>query len=165
MVHGAPKLDRIDIRILSHLQKNGRATNVELAEAVGLSASPCTARVKRLEKAGYITGYSAQVQLQKLGSTVIIYTQITLADHRSQDFSRFESRVRQMSEVTECYLVSGGYDYLIKFVAFSIQHYQETMERMLAMNIGVEKYFSYVVMKPVFVKQHHDLEGFLNRTE
>lgn len=160
MVAGAPKLDRIDLRILAHLQRNGRVTNVDLAEAVGLSASPCLMRVKRLEKAGYITGYGAHVSLQKLGDTVTIYTEVTLSDHRQADFARFEASIRRMNEVVECHLVSGGYDYLLKFVTRSIPHYQETIEHLLALGIGIEKYFSYVVIKSVFVKHHQDLEAF-----
>src|SRR3712207_6665914 len=103
-----PKLDRIDLRILSHLQKNGRITNVDLAEAVGLSASPCLMRLKRLEKAGYITGYSAHVDLRKLGETITVFTEVTLSDHRRNDFGRFEAYVRNVDEVVECHLVSGG---------------------------------------------------------
>ena len=116
MIMGTPKLDRIDVRILSLLQKNGRVTNVELADAVGLSASPCLVRVKRLEKAGYITGYGAHIQMQKLGDTQMIFTEVTLSDHRMSDFARFEAHVRKVDEITECHLVSGGYDYLLKFV-------------------------------------------------
>uniref|UniRef100_UPI00192D9A01 Lrp/AsnC family transcriptional regulator n=1 Tax=Belnapia mucosa TaxID=2804532 RepID=UPI00192D9A01 len=157
---GVPKLDRIDLRILAHLQKNGRATNVDLAEAVGLSPSPCLTRVKRLEKAGYIAGYGAHLNLQKLGDTVTIYTEVTLSDHRSADFQRFEASIRGMSEVVECHLVSGGYDYLLKFMTRSIPHYQERIEHMLALSIGIEKYFSYIVIKSVFVKHAYDLEVF-----
>ena len=161
MVGGGSKLDRIDIRILSHLQKNGRVTNVELADAVGLSASPCLVRVKRLEKAGYITGYGAHIQMQKLGATQMIFTEVTLSDHRSSDFARFEQYVRKVDEVVECHLVSGGYDYLLKFVTRNVPHYQEVMERLLEVGIGIEKYFSYVVIKSVFVKQYLPLEKFL----
>ncbi|WP_419900848.1 Lrp/AsnC family transcriptional regulator [Roseomonas sp. USHLN139] len=160
MVNGLPRLDRIDLRILTHLQKNGRMTNVDLADAVGLSASPCLMRVKRLEKAGYITGYGAQIQLQKLGDTMTIFTEVTLSDHRSHDFQRFEARIRAVDEVIECHLVSGGYDYLLKFMCRSVQHYQETIEALLAQNVGIEKYFSYVVIKTVFTKQHYPLERF-----
>jgi DNA-binding Lrp family transcriptional regulator len=161
MVGGAPKLDRIDLRILSHLQKNGRVTNVELAEAVGLSASPCLVRVRRLEKAGYITGYGAHIQMQKLREIQLVFTEVTLSDHRAADFARFESYVRKVDEITECHLVSGGYDYLLKFITRNVPHYQETIERMLEMGIGIEKYFSYVVIKSVFAKQHYPLERLL----
>ncbi len=160
MVGGAPKLDRIDLRILSHLQKFGRVTNVELADAVGLSPSPCLVRVKRLEKAGYITGYGAQIQMQKLGSMQLIFTEVTLSDHRSSDFARFESHIRKIDEIVECHLVSGGYDYLLKFVARNVPHYQEIIERLLDAGIGIEKYFSYVVIKTIFAKQHYPIERF-----
>ena len=87
------KLDRIDLRILSQLQKRGRITNVELADAVGLSPSPCLIRVKRLEKAGYIIGYGAQIQLEKLGDVQIVFTEVTLADHRREDFIKFVNAI------------------------------------------------------------------------
>lgn len=160
MMTPLPKLDRIDLKILSHLQKNGRITNVDLAEAVGLSASPCLMRVKRLEKAGYIIGYGAQIAMNKLGDTMTIFTEVTLSDHRSRDFTRFESAIKAVDEVVECHLVSGGYDYLLRFMTRSIQHYQDTIEYLLSLNIGIEKYFSYVVIKTVFTKHHHPLENF-----
>jgi DNA-binding Lrp family transcriptional regulator len=162
---GLPKLDRIDLRILSHLQKNGRLTNIDLAEVVGLSASPCLMRLKRLEKAGYITGYSAHVNLQKLGDTITVFTEVTLSDHRRNDFGRFESYVRNVDEVVECHLVSGGYDYLLKFVARSVAHYQSVIEHLLEQNIGIDKYFSYIVIKSVFVKNHLPLEDFFTPQE
>ena len=162
MTGGAPKLDRIDLQILSFLQTNGRATNVTLADAVGLSASPCLMRVKRLEKAGYITGYGAHIQMQKLGDTLTVFTEVTLSDHRTADFARFEATVRTVDEVIECHLVSGGYDYLLRFVARSVQHYQDTIERLLGLPIGIEKYFSYVVIKSIFVKRHYPLERFFS---
>ncbi len=158
MAPGQPRLDRIDLRILAHLQKNGRATNVELADAVGLSPSPCLQRVRRLEKAGFILGYGAQLHLPKLGDTLTVFTEVTLADHRLSDFARFEAAIAKVDEVVECHLVSGGYDYLLRFVARSIPDYQETMERVLQSEIGIEKYFSYIVMKSVFVKWHMPLE-------
>ncbi len=160
-----PRLDRIDLRILAHLQRNGRVKNVDLADAVGLSASPCLMRVKRLEKAGYILGYGAHVHLQKLGGTLTVFTEVTLADHRIGDFARFEAAIGKVEEAIECHLVSGGYDYLLKFVARSIPDYQETIERILMSEIGIEKYFSYIVMKSVFVKQSLPLERLYGADE
>jgi DNA-binding Lrp family transcriptional regulator len=157
---GLPKLDRIDLRILAHLQRNARMTNVELADAVGLSTSPCLVRVKRLEKAGYIAGYGAEIEMRKLGDTTSIFTEVTLADHRMQDFARFEAAVRGVDEVLECHLVSGGYDYMLRFMTRSIQHYQEVMEDLLSRNVGIEKYFSYIVIKTVFARRHYPLERF-----
>ena len=145
----AIKLDRIDINILAQLQQNAKLTNVNLADAVGLSPSPCLQRVKRLEKAGYITTYKAQINLAKLGEHITVFTEFTLNDHRREDFVKFEAEIRRYESVQECHLVSGGYDYLIKFVARSVAHYQEIIEHILERNIGVDKYFSYVVIKTI----------------
>ena len=149
-----PRLDRIDLKILAQLQRNGRMTNVVLSEAVGLSASPCLLRVKRLEKAGYITGYGAQIDLAKLGETVSVFTEVTLNDHRLDDFARFESEIARVEEVVECHLISGGYDYLLKFVARGVGHYQEVVEGLLQRDIGIAKYFSYIVIKSPIIKHH-----------
>ncbi len=154
-----PKLDRIDLNILAVLQRSGRITNVELAKEVCLSASPCLARVKRLENAGYITGYSAQVDLQKLGSSLTVFTEVTLAEHRSHDFARFEKSVFQINEVLECHLVSGGYDYLLKFMTRDVAQYQAIIERMLSSDYGIERYFSYIVIKSPFIKHHQPIQA------
>jgi DNA-binding Lrp family transcriptional regulator len=154
----ALKLDRIDIRILGYLQRNGRTTNVDLADAIGLSPSPCLIRVKRLEKAGFITGYGAHVQLEKLGNVQMVFTQVTLSDHRREDFAKFEASIRSVDEIIECHLVSGGFDYLLKFVTRSVLHYQSIVEELLERRIGIEKYFSYIVIKSPFVKHHYPIE-------
>ncbi|MET0364210.1 MAG: Lrp/AsnC family transcriptional regulator [Sphingobium sp.] len=152
------KLDRIDLKILAQLQQAGRMTNVELADAVGLSPSPCLTRVKRLEKADFITGYSAQINLNKLGEMLTVFTEVTLTEHRSGDFSRFETKIRKMDEIVECHLVSGGYDYLLKFVTRGVSHYQSIKEGMLEGDYGIEKYFSYVVIKSPFIKHHYPIQ-------
>jgi DNA-binding Lrp family transcriptional regulator len=162
MASNSPKLDRIDIKILSELQKNGRVSNVDLADAVGLSPSPCLKRVKSLQKAGYIVGYNAQINLAKLGPTLLVFTEVTLADHRHSDFTRFEAAVKRFDEIIECHLVSGGYDYLLKFITRSITEYQEIIESLLDMNIGIEKYFSYVVIKSPFVKKYYSLTALFD---
>jgi DNA-binding Lrp family transcriptional regulator len=130
------KLDKIDIKILSELQKNGRISNVELAELVHLSASPCLMRVKKLQAEGYITGYSAQIDVSKLGQTLTVFTEITLKNHRQNDFARFLGTVEKIDSVIECHLVSGGYDYLVKFITAGITEYQAIMERLVEMDIG-----------------------------
>lgn len=159
------KLDRIDLKILAELQKQGRITNVELADAVGLSPSPCLTRVKRLEAAGYIIGYSAQLELRKLGDVLTVFTQVTLSDHRSDDFARFEAAIRGIGEIVECHLVSGGHDYLLKFITNGVNHYQSVVEIMLERNIGIEKYFSYIVIKTPFVKTHYPIERLFGQDE
>jgi DNA-binding Lrp family transcriptional regulator len=146
-VHGLPKLDRYDLNILSALQANGRMTYQDLGESVGLSASPCLQRVKRLEAAGYIAGYGAWIELHKLRGLTTVFTSVTLHSHAQGDFLRFEAGIRSYSELIECHLVSGGFDYLLKFVTRSVSHYQSIIEEILSKGIGVEKYFSYIVIK------------------
>ncbi|MBB3954578.1 Lrp/AsnC family transcriptional regulator [Novosphingobium sediminicola] len=159
-----PKLDRIDLKILAKLQQAGRVTNVELADAVGLSPSPCLTRVKRLEQAGYITGYGAHLNLGKLGEFLTVFTEVTLSEHRRGDFSRFESRIVKLDEIVECHLVSGGYDYLLKFVTRGVSHYQSIIEGMLESDYGIEKYFSYVVIKSPFIKHHFPIQSLFGNT-
>lgn len=151
------KLDRLDLRILCQLQKNGRITNVDLADVVGLSPSPCLIRVKRLEKAGYIAGYGAQLRLEKLADMLTVFTEVTLADHKREDFVRFELAIREVDEILECHLVSGGYDYLLRFITRGVNHYQSIIEGLLERNIGIEKYFSYIVIKSPIVKMYYPL--------
>ena len=152
------KLDRIDMKILAELQRNGRITNVNLADAVGLSASPCLQRMKRLEQAGYIVGYRGHLNIAKLGETVTVYTEITLADHTREYFIQFETTLRRVEEVMECHFMSGGYDYLVRFVARGLTHYQEIIDGLLERNAGIAKYFSYVVIKTPIRKHEYPLD-------
>ena len=158
---GLPKLDRIDINILVQLQQNGRLTNVELAGAVGLSPSPCLSRVKRLEKAGYITSYNAKLNYAKLVDHIIVFTELTLTDHRREDFIKFEAAIRRYDALQECHLVSGGFDYMLKFLTRGVASYQELMESILERNIGVDKYFSYIVVKSVFQRDSANIKSLL----
>ncbi|PDT46987.1 Lrp/AsnC family transcriptional regulator [Sinorhizobium fredii] len=156
------KLDRIDIKILSELQKNGRITYVELAELVNLSATPCLVRVKKLQAEGYIGGYSAMINLGKLGQVLTVFTEITLRNHRQADIARFMSAIQNIEQVIECHVVSGDYEYLVKFVASSIGEYQSLMERLVEMDIGIEKYFSFVVLKSPITKYHMPLTNLFD---
>ena len=158
-----PKLDRIDIKIMARLQDHGRMSNVDLAESVGLSPSPCLQRTKRLENAGYIRGYGAHLDLVKLGDLVVVFTEMTLSDHRRTDFARFETAIAALNEVIECHLVSGGYDYLLKFVTRSVAHYQAVIEAMLDGDLGIEKYFSYIVIKTPVQKFGYPLPELFDR--
>jgi DNA-binding Lrp family transcriptional regulator len=146
------KLDRIDVKILAELQRNGRITNVELAELVHLSPSPCLMRVRKLQEAGYITGYTAQIDVARLGETLTVFTEFTLKNHRQIDFARFQEALEKVDSCVECHLVSGGYDYLTKFVTSGISDYQTIVEALIDRDIGIDKYFSFVVMKTPFVK-------------
>ena len=131
---GSFKLDRLDLRILSQLQKNGRISNVDLADAVGLSPSPCLIRVKRLEQAGYIGGYGAQLRLEKLGDTLTVFTEVTLSDHHReehQDQSEKHAVDRHRHTVvgTENHLVSADDQNLPRFPDDDAdQHEQQDVE-------------------------------------
>jgi DNA-binding Lrp family transcriptional regulator len=151
------RLDRIDVRILYELQKNGRISNVDLSERVNLSPSPCLARVKRLRAAGIISGYSAQIDTARLGETLTVFTEVTLRNHRQTDFGRFLDSIKPVEEIMECHMMSGGYDFLLKFVTAGIVDYQNTMEKLLEREIGIDKYFSYVVLNSPIVRHHMPL--------
>jgi DNA-binding Lrp family transcriptional regulator len=160
-----PKLDKIDLAILAELQRNGRATNAALAERVGLSPSPCLQRVRRLEAAGYIAGYGAQIALGRLRDSLTVFTEVTLSNHRREDFVKFESGIRRYEHLLECHLVSGGYDYLLKFVTRSVDHYQSIMEDVVDRSIGVEKYFSYIVIKTLLQRPGVPVAALLGEDE
>ncbi|MCP3731466.1 Lrp/AsnC family transcriptional regulator [Sphingomonas sp. MG17] len=148
------KLDRIDIRILAELQKNGRLTNNDLADRVHLSASPCLMRLKKLRTAGLIRGFTAEIDLSRLADILTVFTEVTLARHRPEDLARFVGALEGIENVTECHLVSSGYDYLVKFNTCGISEYQDIIERLLDMGVGMKKYFSYIVFKtPILPRQ------------
>lgn len=142
------KLDRIDLKILATLQLQGRITNLKLAEEVGLSPSPCLERVKRLEAAGYIRRYIADLDIDRLARNVMVFAEVTLKNHKGEDYDRFERAIADLPEVAEAWSVGGGYDYLLKFVCSDIKDYQALSESLLNADIGIDKFFSYVVIKP-----------------
>jgi DNA-binding Lrp family transcriptional regulator len=146
-------LDRLDLRILAQLQTHGRLTYQQLGDSVGLSASPCLQRVKRLEKQGFIEGYGAWVAVDKLQEMTGVFTSVTLNAHTQLDFVRFEDHLRKHPELLECHLVSGGFDYLLKWSTRSIAHYQQIIEDLLKSEAGINKYFSYIVIKSPIVQR------------
>jgi Lrp/AsnC family transcriptional regulator, regulator of ectoine-degradation genes len=143
------KLDAYDIRILALLQKNGRIKKVNLASQVGLSLSSCWERLHNLEEAGYIREYRAEINLARLVKTELIIATMTLERHTRRDFARFEEAIEAITEVVACYAVGGGIDYVLHIVAHDIEHYQQLIDRMLEMEIGIAVYFTYVVTKTV----------------
>lgn len=159
---GSLKLDRLDIKILAIMQASGRITNLELAKKVGLSATPCMQRVKRMEAAGYITGYSAQIEVDLLAPNVVVFTEITLRNHRREDFVRFEREIAAVPQVLSCFLVTGGYDYLAQFIAKDILDYQIIMEKLLERDLGIDKYFSYVTIKRIKGHKQYPLSQLIS---
>lgn len=143
------RLDSYDIRILAEVQREGRITKVALAERVGLSPTPCWNRLRRLEEAGLIAGYHAHLEPKAFGAVAVVFVEITLANHRQIDFDRFEKAVRAVPEIVGCWSLGGGIDYLIKVIARDIDAYQRLIDRLLEQEIGIERYFTYIVTKSV----------------
>lgn len=142
-------LDRIDRKILTTLQDNGRISNVELARAVNLSPTPCLERVRRLESAGYIEGYSARLSAEKLGMGLTVFVQLTLDRTKPDVFDRFREAVAEIPEITECHMVAGGFDYLIKIRTSDMNAYRNMLGDRLAALKSVLTTHSYVVMEEV----------------
>lgn len=143
------KLSRIDAKILRELQADGRITFAELARRVGLTTSPCLERVKRLERDGYITGYTANLNPALLGSELVVFVQIRLARTSQDIFEQFKERAMSLEAVQECYLVSGNFDYLIKARMPDMYAYRIFLGDTLLSLPGVQESTSYVVMEQV----------------
>lgn len=146
---GIMKLDSIDLRILDAVQRDGRITKLRLAETVGLSPTPCWLRLRKLEKAGLIAGYGARLEPRRIAAFTTVLVEITLANHRQADFDRFERAVAGLPEVLCCWAVGGGVDYIVKVVARDIDAYQRLIDRLLAAEIGIDRYFTYIVTRSV----------------
>lgn len=145
----ALKLDPIDLRILDAIQRDGRITKLALADRVGLSPTPCWMRLRRLEKGGIISGYHARVEPRLVAPIATVLMEVTLASHRQADFDRFERAVRASPEVVACWSVGGGIDYMLKVIARDIDAYQRFVDAMLEREIGIDRYFTYIVTRTV----------------
>ena len=128
------KLDHIDHKILRHLQENARITNAELADRVGLSPTPCLRRLRRLESDGVIKGYHTEIDREALGVNVTVIILVKLEREDDKTLREFENAIKDRTEVMECYLVTGKFDYFIRVVVPSLAAYEtflsETMLRM-----------------------------------
>lgn len=143
------KLDAVDLRILEAVQQNARITKLALAEQVGLSPTPCWLRLRKLEEAGIVTGYHARIAYRKIAPIAHVMVQITLGNHRQSDFDRFERAIATIPEIVSCWSVGGGVDYFLMILARDIDGYQRLIDRLLDQNIGIERYFTYIVTKLV----------------
>lgn len=123
--------DRIDRQILGLLQDNGRMTNVELAERVGLTAPPCLRRVRALEEEGVIQGYHAALDPGSLGYTITVFAMVSLKSQAEVDLSAFERHVATIPEVRECHMLSGEIDFILKIVATDLRAFQELLTTQL----------------------------------
>jgi Lrp/AsnC family transcriptional regulator of ectoine degradation len=145
----AAKLDPIDLRILDAIQRDGRITKLALAEKVGLSPTPCWMRLRKLEKAGIVSGYHASIAMRSIAPVATVLMEVTLANHRQADFDRFERVVRDVPEIVACWSVGGGVDYVLKVMARDIDAYQRLVDSLLGREIGIDRYFTYIVTKTV----------------
>ena len=143
------RLDERDIAILSVLSTEGRIPKIELARRVNLSATPCWERLKRLQDAGLIRGYRADVALERLGPHVTVFVMVELDSHKAENFGAFERAIRRHDEVTGCWALGGGYDYLLQTVTRDVAAYQALIDSLLDARIGLRRYFSYIVTKAV----------------
>ncbi|TIM94772.1 MAG: Lrp/AsnC family transcriptional regulator [Mesorhizobium sp.] len=145
----ANKLDPIDLKILDAVQRDGRITKLALADKVGLSPTPCWMRLRKLEKAGIVSGYHASVDMRLIAPVATVLMEVTLASHRQADFDRFERVIRDTHEIVACWSVGGGVDYVLKVMARDIDAYQCLVDGLLQREIGIDRYFTYIVTKTV----------------
>lgn len=145
-----PRLDRYDRRILEELQRDGRLTNLELAERIGLSPSPCLRRVRALEEAGVIAGYRALLDARKLGLSLVALLSISMDRHTPERFARFDAIVADLPEVLECLLITGREaDYQLKVVVRDMDAYQELLLNKITRIEGVSGVQSSFVLRRV----------------
>ena len=142
-------LDSIDRLILKGLQADGRKSVSELARELGLTASPCFERVRRLEKDGYIEGYSARLSAHHLGARLVAFVGVRVDRTTPEIFEKFRAIVESLEEIVECHMVAGGYDYLIKVRVADIDAYRRFLGEHLATFPGIARIATYVAMEEV----------------
>lgn len=142
-------LDRTDRKILDILQRQGRISMTDLAEQIGLSTSPCSERVRRLERDKVITGYHARVDPVALGKTLLVFVEITLSSKSGDVFDKVRQELLHISEVMECHLVSGSFDYLVKARLGGMSEYRHLLGDILKKLPVTAESHSYVVMEEV----------------
>jgi DNA-binding Lrp family transcriptional regulator len=143
-----PALDRIDVKILAALQRDGRSTVQKLAQSVGLSARASLERVRRLEASGIIAGYQAVIELKTLSRPVTVFAEVFLEKHANR--GRLEKRLNAVDEIVECWEVSGAVDYIARFVCADIGAYEElTRELIDDEHLGIARIVSHVALRAV----------------
>ena len=149
-------LDRIDRRILKILQENGRAAVTDIARQVNLSITPCLARVRRLEAAGFIRGYFAQLDPDRLGLSLQAYVTVNLDRTTPDVFDRFAQAMHRFDEVIECQMVGGGFDYLVKVRVRDMKMFRKFLGQCMTAESGVQQTHTYFVMEEI--KSTHRLK-------
>jgi DNA-binding Lrp family transcriptional regulator len=121
----ALNFDAIDLKLLAELQSNGRITNVELANKVGLTAPPCLRRMRTLEQTGAIRAYHADIDPAVMGFSIMVFAMVSLKSQAEEDLRMFEAHMRALPEVRECHMLNGEIDFILKIVAHDLQMFQE----------------------------------------
>jgi Lrp/AsnC family leucine-responsive transcriptional regulator len=142
-------LDKMDRKILDILQQEGRISVTELSERVGLSATPCSERIRRMEREGVITGYYARVDPKALGLSLLVFVEIKLSAKSGDVFDKVKAQLQYLPEVMECHLVSGDFDYLIKARIREMSEYRRLLGDVLKRLPATAESRSYVVMEEV----------------
>ncbi|MAE98723.1 MAG: proline dehydrogenase transcriptional activator [Geminicoccus sp.] len=142
-------LDQIDRRILRALRANGRLSMVALGEQVGLSKTPVTARVRRLEEAGYIRGYRAELDAGKLGLEHVAFVEVRLSDTREAALQAFNTAIREIPEVEACHMIAGGFDYLVKVRTSNVRDYRRVLGERISQLPHIASTSTYVSMESV----------------
>lgn len=144
------RLDKIDKKILSTLQRDAKISNLELAEQVGLSATPCARRVKQLEEGGVIEGTLTRLNQEKLGLNLTVYIAVTMQQHTPEAFEIFEKAIADLPEVVSCSVVTGRVeDYLLRVVAKDMKHYESFLLGRLNRIKGIANMHSSFVLRDV----------------
>lgn len=157
------KLDAVDLKILTELQRDGSLSNVELAKRVHLSPSPCLARVKALEQAGVIDRYVALANASVLGLGLNVFISISLKEQSKEALATFEQRIAEHDEVMECYLMTGDSDYLIRVALPDIAALEKFILEQLTPIPGIEKIRSSFALKQVRYKTALPLDARTSR--
>nr|WP_180192384.1 Lrp/AsnC ligand binding domain-containing protein [Acinetobacter indicus] len=149
MMNGVMSLDRTDIKILDILQKDGRISNIKLAEAVNLSPTAALARVQKLSKDGFILGYEAKLNPELLNSSFVVFVEILLDKTTPNVLEEFSDAILQHPEIVECHMISGGFDFVVKIRCANMEEFRKISGQILWQLPGVKETRSYPVMEVI----------------
>lgn len=142
-------LDRTDICILNAVQQHGQISKSRLSELVNLSPTPCWLRLARLKKAGLITGYRGEINVEKIIELTKVIVTVSLKSHKKSDFELFERCIHEREEVVECSATGGGSDYVMKVITSSLRDFQNLIDSLLNKEIGIDRYYIHILTREI----------------
>ncbi|MEM9879346.1 MAG: Lrp/AsnC ligand binding domain-containing protein [Pseudomonadota bacterium] len=143
------EIDHYDLRILQELQKDGRISVVELAQRIHLSKSPCLKRLRRLERGGFIRGYRAELDPDKVTQSYLVYVQVKLETTKSEQLEAFNAAVKSVPQILACHMLSGGFDYLLKVRTRDTAAYRKLLGDVIATLPGISQTSTYPVLEEI----------------